>query len=181
MDGFCFQSGSFRHSLGSSSCRGCQQNIQSKGAIGCDDTLCRGSLSCTGTTGQYQDFRSGSPADGLCLHPIIFHIYNVLNLLHINRQLRITGILSGFHERNPKSVRCRFCGKLLQFICNTYLRKIKRRQVNTFFFNFLCSILRNNFIRCKLGNHNLLTDQFFILQHLIHGHNDAGILCLQKL
>ena len=174
------QPGGFRHSLGSTSCGGRQQYIHPKGAIGCDDTLSCGGFSGTRTTGKHQDLCSRCTADGLHLHLIIFHIYNFLDFLNIHRQFRITGILSGFHKRNPESVCCRFCSQLFQFICNTYFRKIERRQVDTFLFNLFGSIFRDFFPFCKLRHHHLFTNQFLILQHPIHGHNDAGILRLQK-
>ena len=101
VDSLCLQTGGFRHSLGSTSCRSRQQYIQSKGTISCNDSLGCGGFSCTRTTGKNQNLCSRCSADGFHLHLIIFHIYSILNLIHIHRQLRITGILSGFHKRNP--------------------------------------------------------------------------------
>ena len=181
MDCLGFQSGGFCHSLGCPSRRRCQQYAQSKGTVCSDNSLGCGGLSSTRTTSQYQNLRSGRPPDRLCLNLVIFHIYSLLDLLHINRQLRIAGFLSGSHQRYPEPVSCRFLGKFLQFIGNTHLCVIKWRQINAFSLNLFCCIFRNNLIRRKLRNHDLLANQFLIFQHLIHGHNDTGVLRLQKL
>ena len=171
MNSLCFQSSCFSHSLCRSSCWSSQKNSKAISSVSRNNTVCGSCLSCSRSTCKHHHLGCSSKSYSITLYIVIGHANLFLYSFHINRKVIFSTFCPCFHEPRPQSVRTRCGYKLFHLAGNTNLSIIKRWQINSLYWFFIL-------IQFDYG---FFLNQILFLKHLIHGHNDIGFLCFQKL
>ncbi len=129
-----------------------------------------GRLTGSRSSGQHHNLRRCRLPYGICLYLIVGHPCFLLYDVHIYREIGISCLFPRLQESLVKPVTRRHRNQLLQLASHSCLRIIERRQIN-----------RNHGIALiiYLGN-LLLSDQFFLPEHLIHSHDNRFRRCLQE-